>query len=401
MFVGKTRWLHAMLARDGTGRVKVLYVIDSLARSGGAEQSLLAMAPHLVRAGVELDVAYLVERDGLAEALRGAGATVTKVPGGGRAARVAGVRRLVARSRPDLVHTTLFEADVVGRIASVLTRTPVVSSLVNASYGPEHVGDPRLRAWRVRTAQALDAGTAQVVRRFHAISGHVADTMAARLHVPRHRIDVVSRGRDPDLLGLRTAERAEKARRELGVPLNGPVVVAAARHERQKGLDVLVDAFSLVLADCPDARLVIAGRTGNATAELEAIVDRRRLAGRVQLLGARSDVADIIAAADAFVVPSRWEGLGSVLLEAMALEAPIVASRLPAIQETLGFETAVLVPPGHAAALAAAIVVTLTDTAGAQTRGRRARERFLAHFTVDRVSAEMIAFYDRALAAPR
>lgn len=380
--------------------MRILYVIDSLARSGGAEQSLLAMAPHLVSAGVDLEVAYLVDRPGLADEIRAAGASVHAIPAGGRLGRVAAIRRLVRSNRPDLVHTTLFESDISGRLAGALARTPVVSSLVNTSYGPEHIGDPALQRWRVRRAQAVDAATAQLARRLHAISSHVAETMSARLHVPRSRIDVVPRGRDPQALGERTTERSARVRRLLDVPATAPLVVAAARHERQKGLDVLIDSFPAVLVDCPDAQLVIAGRAGNMTSELEAIVQRRGLGARVHLLGARSDVADIIAAADAFVAPSRWEGLGSVLVEAMALEAPIVASRLPAIEETVG-TAALLVTPGDPAALSAALVATLSEPTAARSRGRDGRERFLAHFTIDRITAQMIAFYDRALARPR
>jgi glycosyltransferase involved in cell wall biosynthesis len=383
-----------------TGNVRALYVIDSVARSGGAEQSLLSMAPYLVAGGVTLDIAYLHEVDGLQEALRAAGATVLPVVGGGRLAAVRDLTRLIRSRRPDLVHTTLFEADVAGRAAAVLTRTPVVSSLVNSSYGPAHVHDPRLRPWRVRAAQALDAVTAQSVRRFHAISGHVAETMSARLRVPMARIDVVPRGRDAAVLGVRTPGRAAGARARLGIPPDVPLVVAAARHEHQKGLDVLVEAFATVLAQRPDARLVVAGREGNGTPGLRSLVERLGLGSSVDLLGARTDVADILAACDAFAVPSRWEGFGSVLLEAMALQAPIVASRVAAIEETVGpDDCALLVEPADPAALAAALVQTLTDVPAASERAARARKRFLARFTAEQVSAEMIAFYRRALAS--
>jgi glycosyltransferase involved in cell wall biosynthesis len=382
--------------------VRVLYVIDSLARSGGAEQSLLAMVPGLVTGGVDLTVAHLMDRPGLSAEIQAAGAAVRAVPEVGRAARVVHLRRLVRATRPDLVHTTLFEADVAGRLAAALAHTPVVSSLVNASYGPEHRKDPALRQWRVRGVQALDAATAQWVRRFHAISTHVAESMATRLRVPLSRIDVIPRGRDPEAIGQRTADRSARARRLLGVPSEAPLVVAAARHERQKGLDVLVDSFSTVAADCPDARLVIAGRIGNATREIEAIVARRGLTDRVQLLGTRSDVAELIGASDVFVAPSRWEGLGSVLIEAMALEAPIVASRIPAIEETVGpGGCAVLVPPEDPTALAAAILSTLADPNEARARGRRARERFLAQYSIDHVTRQMLAFYRLAIATTR
>jgi glycosyltransferase involved in cell wall biosynthesis len=108
-------------------------------------------------------------------------------------------------------------------------------------------------------------------------------------------------------------------------------------------------------------------------------------------------VAELLCAADVFVVPSRWEGFGSVLLEAMALEAPIVASDLPAVREVVG-DDAPLVPPDRPDALAAAVTATLADPDGAARRAARARERFLATFTIDRVADGMAGFYRRALA---
>lgn len=377
--------------------MKILYIIDSLARSGGAEQSLAAMAPHLRALGVQLEVAYLIERDGLAGQLRDAGAQVTPVLVSGRPQRVVALRRLIAERRPELVHTTLFEADVAGRIAAALARTKVVSSLVNASYTYEHVHDPALSVARVRGAQALDAATAQLVRRFHAISPYVAVAMARRLGISRRRIDVVPRGRDPKQLGERSPERSADARRRFGVPADAPMVVAAARHEHQKGLDVLVRAFPRVLATSPSARLLIAGRDGNLTPTLRQLVEDSGASASITLLGARDDVADLIAASDVFVSPSRWEGFGSVLLEAMALGAPIIASRVPAIEQTVD-TTATLVAPGDPQQLASAITALLQDQHGAQDQAVRARRRFDENFTISRISEGMMEFYERAVA---
>jgi len=215
--------------------------------------------------------------------------------------------------------------------------------------------------------------------------------------VPRERIQVVPRGRDPVALGTRTPARRAAARATLGLEPDTPLVLAAARHEHQKGLDVLLAAFPAVAQAVPGARLAIAGRTGNQTPRLRAAADAPGLGPAVSLLGARRDVAELLCAADVFVVPSRWEGFGGVLLEAMALEASIVASDLPAVREAVD-DTALLVPPERPAELAAAVTATLADPAAAASRGRRARERFLAGFTVDRVADAMADLYRRALA---
>ncbi len=380
----------------GVAAVHVLYVIDSVSRVGGAEQGLVAMAPQLVRAGVRLDVAYLKESPGgFQPELTAAGATVFGVHRPGRAGRVAGLRALVRERRPELVHTTLYESDVLGRAAALSAGTPVVSSLVNSSYGPEHLHARGLNPWKVRAAQAVDAVTAQGTRRFHALTEHVAQAMAGRLRVSRDRIDVVPRGRDPELLGSVTAERRAAVRAALELPEDVPVVLAAARQQYQKGLDVLLEAWPAVRRHTPEAVLLLAGSEGAETPRL------RRLAqecGQVRFLGARGDVFDLMAAADVFAVPSRWEGLGSAAMEAMGVGVPLVCSDVPALRETVGSEDyATLVPPERPAELAAALIDALEDAAAAAVRVKAARARFLTCFTLHHVSGRMVEFYERSL----
>jgi glycosyltransferase involved in cell wall biosynthesis len=367
-------------------QVRVLYLIDSL-RPSGAELSLLAMVPHLRREGVTLTVAGLGEGGELAEDLRAAGADAVVLGARGRLASMARGYRLARAAQPDLVHTTLFEADVTGRPAARLAGVPVVSSLVNVAYGPEQERASGAPAWKLRAARALDAATARLCVRLHAISHEVAAVMGARLGLRPERVDVVPRARDPAALGERTPERRARVRAELGLADGEPLVLAAARQEPQKGLDVLVEAAAAL----PGARVVVAGREGTATPSLRAAVG-----DRVRFLGRRDDVADLLAACDVFAFPSRWEGLGSVLVEALALEAPIVASDLAAVREVVG-DCGVFVPPGDAGALAGALAGVLHDPARAAARAKAGRERFLASFTAERVAAGMAAFYRRAL----
>jgi glycosyltransferase involved in cell wall biosynthesis len=379
----------------------VVYLIDSLAE-GGAERSLASLAPHLLGAGVTLDVAYLRERGGVRSQLADAG--VELFPLGTerhRARSIARVHRLLWERAPDLLHTTLFESDLAGRVAGSVRWLPVVSSLVNEGYGPEQISDPGLATWKVRGAQVLDALTARTVVRFHAVSHHVAGVMSRRLLLPRSRIEVIPRARDPRRLGARTDARRSAARAELGIAPRKPLVVAVARQEYQKGLDVLVRAMPTVLERLPDSRLIVAGREGNLTPSLQRDVHRLALDGVVRFLGARNDVAELLCAADAFAAPSRWEGMPGAVIEALALQAPIVASDIRAIREVAGDDTASLVQPDDPGALAEAIVVTLTNPAVAAERARTGRARFLERFTQEAVAAAMVAFYERALSRSR
>lgn len=383
------------------GDLHVLCIIDSLAY-GGAERSLAALTPYLTAHGVRLDVAYLNEKPGLHEELRAGGATLFRIVGsGGRLGWVARGAQLVRTRRPDLVHTTLFDADVTGRLAALIGRVPVVSSLVNVAYGPEMFDDPNLRRWRLRSAQLLDRLTARGVVRFHAITAYLADLMAPRLGINPARIDVVPRGRDAAALGLRTSARAERARQDVGAG-DGPLVVAAARQEPQKGLDFLVRAWPAVVEAVPGAQLIVAGREGRHTATLRALCAESGVTDAIRFLGAWPRVPDLLSAADVFVLPSRWEGLGSVLLEAMALDAPIVASDLPPVRETVGDESrAWLVRPEEPVPLANAIIEALLDRPTAVGKANAAHARFAERFTIDRVGHSTLAFYERALSSAR
>jgi glycosyltransferase involved in cell wall biosynthesis len=375
--------------------MQVLYLIDSLF-PGGACRSLAAVTPYLIAEGVRLDVAYLFERPGLHAEFEAAGARVFPLTGASRIGRWARAARLVRRRRPDLIHTTLFEADIAGRVAGLFGQVPIVCSLVGLPYGPEQLRDPTLVGWKVRAAGAIDATTAQVVRRFHALSTHVADVMASRLRVPRGRIDVVARGRDPSRLGLRTDRRREWARRILGVRPEEVVILAAARQEFQKGLDILMDAFPAVSEQVPQARLFLCGRDGAATPTLKEKASR--LGRGVTMLGVRNDVFELMCAADCLAVPSRWEPLGGVLVEALALETPIVASDQPAIRELLDQgRCGRLVTPDRPEALAEGIVAAVNDSEGSSRMARFGRTRFLEAYSVDHVGQQMLGFYRRAL----
>jgi glycosyltransferase involved in cell wall biosynthesis len=380
--------------------MKVLHVIDSLVPSG-AEWAVAELAPELTARAVAVEVAYLHDRPGLQSELEAAGVSHFCLAGsGGRLGWIRRIVDLVRERRPDLVHTSLFEANVAGRVAGRIAGVPVVSSLTGDPYGPQQLRDPAVVVWKVRLGQLVDGVTARFVARFHAISRHLAEVMARRLRLPRNRIDVIPRGHDPRRLGTRTRARQTRVRDGLGIQRRS-VLLAVARHEHPKGLDVLLEAVPLVRDRVPGLTVIVAGREGRATPRLRALHDRLGLGDSVRFLGHRADVPDLLCCADAFVSPSRSEGLGSVLIEALALQAPIVASDLASIREVVGDgdEVALLTPPERPAALADAVVRTLADPSGAQVRAAKGEARFSERFTISRIADETIAFYERALSS--
>ena len=134
--------------------MRVLYVIDSLINAG-AETSLVHMAPGYRDLGMDLHVAFLKSRWHVAADLEAAGATLHPVAlDQSRPRQLAALVRLIRQLNPDIVHTTLYEADVLGRTAAALTRRPVVTTLTTTAYAPAQLKDPGLNRYKLRAAGA-------------------------------------------------------------------------------------------------------------------------------------------------------------------------------------------------------------------------------------------------------
>jgi glycosyltransferase involved in cell wall biosynthesis len=370
----------------------VMQAIDSL-HGGGAETSLLEMIPALADRGVQTSIVTLVDDDGaLEDRVQALGVSRIRITQRGPQAMIA-LRNIVRNQAPDILHTTLWHSTLTGRLSVAANHTPVVTTLANCDYGPEHRANSSYGSWGVRALHAADMITARLTTRFHAISADVARTMSARLRIPDERLQVVYRGRDPARLGARTAARRARVRSELSIDPDTPVVLSVGRLDRQKGVETTVAAFGIVRSRLPDAVLLIAGRPGNAS---DAVASAALAVPGITMLGHRNDVPDLMCAADVLSFPSRWEGLGGTLIEAMALGLPIVASRIGPVAETIGTVGWPLVAPDDASALAAELMGILR---GADIEVRRAagRQRFSATFTVDAAADGMVDLYRRTV----
>jgi glycosyltransferase involved in cell wall biosynthesis len=155
----------------------------------------------------------------------------------------------------------------------------------------------------------------------------------------------------------------------------------------------MLRAMPAILDAAPGVRLFVAGSPGRQSRELDHLRDSLSLRDAVDFLGPRTDVYDLLAAADVFVLPSRREGMPGALLEAMALEAPVVASDIDPVREVVAGDMAFLVPPGDPSRLAQAVVGILDDRSAAVTRALRALDRFEASYTIERSATGMIEFY--------
>ena len=206
-----------------------------------------------------------------------------------------------------------------------------------------------------------------------AVSGKVRDELIRTGSRPE-RVVVVNNGIDPDAFRRDPAKR-ETVRRELGIEPLAKVIGAVGRIEKEKRFDLLVKALVRVRARQPQAVLVIVGE-GSLRSALESQIQAAGLGQAIRLVGHRQDVANLHAGFDLFVQASEREGTPNAVLEAMALETPVVATNVGGTGELLADGVhGLLVPANDVTALASAIVRTLEEPEAASKRLAAARRR--------------------------
>ncbi|HEY3248763.1 MAG TPA: glycosyltransferase family 4 protein [bacterium] len=357
--------------------------------AGGSELHLLTLCRQLGRRGVRQTVAYLHERP-VSRILKGefeaAGIRTLPVGADGRYNVLfpLTVSAIVARVRPDILHTHLPRADLAGGFVKLRRRDlPWVVSMHNI-YGRHSWSGPALLPLLDVVWRRAD--------RIIAISGAVKEWLVRGRGVPADRVRVIHYGIDPAPFAAAPPE----AKQQWG--LDGrPVVAAIGRLTPHKGFAGLIASWRIVHRARPDAVLAIAGwDVGGYRRELEAQIDSLGLTGAVRLLGFVDDVPAFLAASDVFVLPSTSEGFGQVVIEAMAASRPVVVTRIPPLTEIVADgETGVLVAPDDQDALAAALVRLLTNPDQAAAMGVRGRDRVLTMFSAGRMADQTLEVYSR------
>lgn len=213
--------------------------------------------------------------------------------------------------------------------------------------------------------------------------------------VPESRCPLIENGVDTRQFSRRV--QPAEARRRLGLPPARPLIGAVGRLSAEKGFDILIRAMGLLARDGVDAGLVIAG-DGDEGVRLERLIDELGLRDRVRLLGFRPDTVELFEAMDAFALSSLREGLPNALLEALAMEVPVVATRVAGVPRLIRHgENGLVVEPGSPEALAGALAGLLGD-GGLRDRLRRAgREAVESTHSFEVRMRKVRAIYDELL----
>jgi len=296
--------------------MRVVLLVTDL-ELGGTPLRLARLARGLRDAGVEVHVGCLARLGPVGQALAADG--IPTFAGDAVDARditaLLRVAREVRRRAPDLIHSTLVHANLAARLVGVVLRIPVVGSTATIEVE---------RPWH----RAAERATACVDR------AHVVNSRALAAHVrrvfglPAERICVVP----PSLAPAKLPGRAA-ARDALGLPAHEFVVAWAGRLDPVKRLEIVVGTAE-ILARVPSRFLLVGD--GSERAHVEQLLRLSNAGRTVHLLGWREDLGTVLAAADAFLFPSRTEGMPNALLEALRAGTPTVGSDIPVLRELGG-----------------------------------------------------------------
>jgi len=371
----------------GDRRIRVLHVISTLER-GGTELAMLRLIRSLDPAAYCFRVAWLLGEPALGREIE-ALTEAPPVPIGLRAKAdpraLLRLCRVVRKERIDIVHTHMDLADYYGAAAARLLGTALVSSKQNADEFRTR------RTWKRAPFLLLERGSYAAADAVIAVSQGLVEFLEKAESLPRHKTVVIGNGVEAGIAS--EAPASDDARRVLGVEPRRPVLGTVGRLAEQKGQIDLLRAMPAILAELPEACLLIAG-DGPLRETLEEESRRLGLLKAVRFLGHRSDIPTVLRALDLFVLPSLWEGLPQSLLEAMALSLPVVATRCVGVEETIAdSETGYLVAPRDPAAIAAASLRVLRDPALARRLGETGRRVVLDRHAQHRVAARVDRLY--------
>ncbi len=362
--------------------IRIALCITEL-ETGGAERCLVELALGLDRRRFEPVVYCLAGRPvgnatSLVDTLEQAGITVHCL-GAQRITQfprvVVQLRRQLAAQHPQIVQTFLFHANIVGSLAACWAGIPHVLTGIR-------VAEPRF-GWYL----ALERWTSRWVERHVCVSDTVREFSVRVARLPADKLVVIPNGVEVARFSSVTACPAES----LGLRHGRRAIACIGRLDPQKGADWLLRLMPGVFAELPDHDLLLVG-AGDELDNLRRIASQSGFGDQVHFLGFRNDVPGILAASDLLVLPSGWEGMPNVVLEAMAAARPVVATDVAGVREVFGPSGAQQIAPVGCAEVFSRLMVTiLKDSRLANHLGVENQVRVKRHYS----RAAMIEAYEQ------
>jgi glycosyltransferase involved in cell wall biosynthesis len=275
---------------------------------------------------------------------------------------------LIFKEKPDIVHTHSSKAGILGRVAAKISFVP---KIIHTPHG--HVFYGHFGAFASKIFLWVEKNFSKFTDRIVALTDGEKNDYKKLSVCPSEKLLKIHSGVDVSRYMKSNGNQVEK-RRSLGLDQNGKVIGFIGWLLPIKGPEYLIKAMEFVWPEHPEASLVFLGK-GDLDVDLRAQALRMNANGRIKFLGWREDINEIMPIFDMLVLPSLNEGMGRVLVEAMAAGKPVVASRVGGIPDlVIHGKTGFLVPPADEKALADGIKKLLDDPEKAWEMGQQGRK---------------------------
>lgn len=263
------------------------------------------------------------------------------------------LKKIINEKKIDLLHASGYRASLFALLTSGLfIKRPIISHIHSAD--PRISGPTILKLVEIATRNRFDLSIAcSELVRTHYLKNN-SFIMPEKIVSVSNGVEVIQRHPDP--------EAANNLKKALGLPANSFVFSYIGRMVKLKGIDVLIKAFHLIAGETKGSVMLLVG-SGPMELELRELAEELNLSSRIIFTGYRTDVEKLFEIIDVFILPSRWEGLPNVLLEAMSQCKPVIASDVGGVKElVLHGRTGLLAPPGDAGRLAEYMILMLNST---------------------------------------
>lgn len=351
-----------------------MFIVPDL-RTGGAERHVTTLAPKMDPARFEPSVVCIGEEGELFGGLRRAGIKATALNLGGKRNAFRALQHLVSimrSDRPDVVVMRGYNAEMLGRIAAIITGVQHSVLWVHSAISIQP------RSW---IRDRVDRFLLRWTSRYFGVAEAQRSYLVQGLHCPDHMVRIIHNGVELALFGART-DRSILA--ELGIAAGNPVVGILASLRLEKDHETLLRAARIVLDDIPTVNFLIVG-DGPIRTDLQALCAELRIAENVHFAGTRGDISRVLGALDVFTLSSVTECFPMSVLEAMACARPVVCTDVGGINEVVeDGVSGYLVPPKDPAQLAARLTELLSNPQVARRMGEAGRRRIEADYSLER-----------------
>jgi glycosyltransferase involved in cell wall biosynthesis len=296
------------------------------------------------------------------------------------------LRKIIADHQINLIHTHELKADFIGMRLAQKTGLPLLTTIHNMiNKGP-------LPGWKKVIYIRLTRFLANRQDKIIAVSEAVRKNTIESLKIPADKVITIRNG--TKIYDLYQTVDTIAVRQKLGLNPLAPVIACISRLiPEQKGHRYLLLAAEKVIQQKPESQFLIVG-DGTIRNNLEQLADHLGIKPNIIFVGWQNNIFEILSSIDICVVPSLWDPLPRIVLEAMAAEKPVVASNVDGIPEAvIDGKTGILVPPADETKLAEAILVLLNNPATGKQMGVAGRNRAIAEFSSERHAQEVLKVY--------